>query len=49
MATVNAQVPNPPSTDLTVVGFWEATYFPFVKQERKPSTIHGYNQLGSNV
>lgn len=46
MATVNAQVPDlPESAGLTVVGFWEATYFPFVKQECKPSTIHGYNQV----
>ena len=46
MATVNAQVPGQPEPDdITVVGFWEATYFPFVKQECKPSTIHGYNQL----
>jgi integrase len=39
---VNAQIPNAPSANLTVVGFLEATY---VKQECKPSTIHGYNQL----
>jgi hypothetical protein len=46
MAAVNAQVPGKPqAADLTVVGFWEATYWPFVQAECKPSTIHGYSQV----
>ena len=47
MATINAQVPGQPTSDLTVVGFWEATYWPFVLENLKPSTQWGYNQVWS--
>jgi integrase len=48
MATINAQVPGKPhEADVTVVGFWEAKYWPFVQGECKPSTIHGYSQVWS--
>ncbi|MHB8218181.1 MAG: tyrosine-type recombinase/integrase [Candidatus Sulfotelmatobacter sp.] len=46
MATINAQVPGQPApADTTIAGFWELTYFPFVQENLKPSTIHGYNQV----
>ena len=46
MATINAQVPGqPPDADLTVAGFWEQTYLPFIKENLKPSTVQGYQQV----
>jgi integrase len=45
MATVNNQVPNQPKADITIAAFWEHTYWPFVQENLKPSTIHGYNQI----
>ncbi len=45
MATVNNQVPDQPKADLTIAAFWEHTYWPFVQENLKPSTIHGYNQI----
>lgn len=46
MATINAQAPGQPeAADLTIAGFWELTYWPFVQENLKPSTVHGYNQV----
>jgi integrase len=46
MATVNAQVPGQPEqADLTIAGFWELTYWPFVVENLKPSTQWGYKQI----
>ncbi|HEY6768006.1 MAG TPA: tyrosine-type recombinase/integrase [Candidatus Sulfotelmatobacter sp.] len=45
MATVNAQTPGEPDTDLPIAAFWEQTYWPFVQDNLKPSTVHGYKQL----
>jgi integrase len=41
MRTVNVQV----GSDLSVVDFWESTYLPFVKENKKPSTVTGYLQI----
>ena len=46
MATINAQVPNQPQqADISVTSFWELTYWPFVKENLKPSTQWGYRQV----
>src|SRR5437879_3813106 len=46
MATINAQVPGQPEeADLTMAGFWELTYWPFVVENLKPSTQWGYKQV----
>jgi len=45
MATVNAQAAEPEQTDLTVASFWEHTYLPFIKENLKPSTHIGYQQV----
>jgi integrase len=46
MATINTQVPgNPPQQDITIAGFWEQTYLPFIKENLKPSTVQGYQQV----
>jgi len=46
MATINAQVPEQPQQpDLTIVAFWEHTYWPFVQENLKPSTQWGYKQV----
>jgi integrase len=45
MSTINNQVPNQPKEEITIAGFWEHTYWPFVQENLKPSTIHGYNQI----
>lgn len=45
MAKVNDErLPNQES-DLTIVKFWDDTYWPFVKENHKPSTQLGYLQL----
>src|SRR5437016_3690757 len=49
MATVNASVPGKPQeADLTIAGFWELTYWPFVQEHLKPSTVYGYKQNWDN-
>jgi hypothetical protein len=47
MATINAQVPGQPEpADITIAGFWELTYLPFIKEDNlKPSTVYGYEQI----
>jgi integrase len=46
MATINAQVPGKPeAADITVAGFWELTYLPFITDNLKPSTVYGYQQI----
>jgi integrase len=45
MATINNQLPNQPKANLTIAAFWENTYWPFVQENLKPSTIYGYNQI----
>ncbi len=44
MATVNAPG-KPEEADLTIAGFWELTYWPFVVENLKPSTQWGYKQI----
>jgi len=44
MATINAQV-QPQESNLTIAGFWEQTYWPFAKENLKPSTYLGYKQV----
>jgi len=43
MKTVNAQ--SAPVNYLTVAEFWDKTYLPFVIENKKPSTVHGYKQI----
>jgi len=45
MATINTRVTQEPKADLTIAAFWEHTYWPFIQENLKPSTIHGYNQI----
>jgi integrase len=46
MATINDQTPSEQqSADLTVVKFWDDTYWPFAKANLKPSTQQGYQQM----
>jgi hypothetical protein len=46
MATINAQVaPAPEQADLSIAAFWEHTYLPFIKDNLKPSTHLGYQQV----
>lgn len=46
MAEINKQVPgNANKPDITIGEFWTATYFPFVKENRRASTVHGYEQI----
>jgi hypothetical protein len=46
MTTINTQVPGKPEApDLTIAGFWELTYWPFVVENLKPSTQWGYKQI----
>jgi integrase len=49
MATINTQTPGQPEPeDITVVGFWELTYWPFVQENLKPATVYGYKQNWDN-
>jgi integrase len=43
MAEINAQVT--PVTNRTVSDFWETTYLPFITENKKFSTVHGYKQI----
>jgi len=43
MKTVNAQ--SAPVNYLTVAEFWDKTYLPFVEENKKASTVHGYKQI----
>jgi integrase len=46
MATVNAQAPGKAEqADPTIAAFWEHTYLPFIKDNLKPSTYMGYQQV----
>lgn len=46
MATINAQEPGQPApTDITIAGFWDQIYWPFISDNLKPSTVHGYKQI----
>lgn len=44
MRTVNTDTPNS-VTPLSVVEFWEKTYFPFISTNLKHSTVWGYKQV----
>lgn len=43
MAEVNAQIS--PVIYQTVVDFWEKTYLPFIEENLRHSTVHGYKQV----
>lgn len=43
MKTVNAQ--SAPVNYETVASFWDKTYLPFVTENKKASTVHGYKQI----
>jgi integrase len=46
MAEVNAQsAPVNPVNDQTVCEFWQKTYLPFITENKKFSTVHGYEQI----
>src|ERR1700722_11999887 len=45
MATINKPTTQPEPTDLTVAGFWELTYLPFIEANLKPSTVDGYKNV----
>src|SRR5579872_2734989 len=44
MRTINTEAP-PEPTALTVVGFWDTIYLPFIEQNLKHSTVWGYKQV----
>lgn len=31
--------------DVKIVAFWEQTYLPFIKENLRPSTVHGYQKI----
>jgi integrase len=43
MAEVNAQIT--PVVNQAVVDFWDKTYLPFITENKKHSTVHGYKQI----
>ena len=43
MAEVNSQIH--PLVNQTVVDFWEKTYLPFIEENLRHSTVHGYQQI----
>src|SRR4051812_12987523 len=45
MRTVNSDNGVRPGADLTVTKFWDDTYLPFIKENLKPSTVQGYQQI----
>ncbi len=46
MAGVNSQTaPVNPANDQTVCQFWDTTYLPFIEENLRHSTVHGYKQL----
>jgi integrase len=45
MHTVNSSDGVQSGEDLTIAAFWEQTYLPFIKENLKPSTYLGYQQV----
>jgi integrase len=46
MATINTQAPGQPApADITIAGFWQQVYEPFITDNLKPSTVMGYKQV----
>jgi len=46
MRTVNTP-PNDGSSDMRVVDFWDKVYLPFIQDNKRASTVHGYQQIWS--
>jgi integrase len=50
MRGINEQTPGQVKHDVTIADFWEQTYLPFVTAKKRPSTVHGYEQIwGSHL
>jgi integrase len=50
MRGINEQAPGQVKHDVTIADFWDQTYLPFVTAKKRPSTVHGYEQIwGSHL
>jgi hypothetical protein len=45
MRGINEQAPGQVKHDVTIADFWDQTYLPFVTAKKRPSTVHGYEQI----